>query len=78
MQVYIFRGPDRIFGFTEDASGSNLPSRFAPWTSFKTIELERGGAPTPGVNGEDCLDDIGRHGFHVTDAHVRITETLVS
>jgi hypothetical protein len=77
MQVHIYRGPDRIFGFTEDASGSNLPSRFAPWTSFKTIELERAGEPVPGVNAQECLDDIERYGFHVTDAHVRITDTLV-
>jgi hypothetical protein len=78
MQVHIFRGPGRIFGFTEDRGGSNLPSRFAPWTSFKTIELRRDGDPTPGVNVPECLDDIERHGFHVTDAHVRITDTLVS
>jgi hypothetical protein len=77
MQVHVFRGPGRVFGCTEDASGSNLPSRFAPWTSFKVIELRRDGPPTPGVNTEECLDDIERHGFHVTDAHVRITETLV-
>jgi hypothetical protein len=76
MQVHAFRGPGRIFGFTEDASGSNLPSQFSPWTSFKTIELRRG-EPMPGVNADECLDDIERHGFHVTDAHVRITETLV-
>jgi len=77
MQVHIFRGPGRVFGFTRDAAGSNLPPRFAPWTSFKTIELRRDGDPTPGVNASECLDDIERHGFHVTDAHVRITETLI-
>jgi hypothetical protein len=77
MQVHIFRGPGRVFGFTEDAAGSNLPFRFAPWASFKTIELRRDGDPTPGVNAHECLDDIERHGFHVTDAHVRITDTLV-
>jgi len=76
MQVHIFRGPGRIFGVTEDTTASSLPSRFAPWTSFKTIELERGLA-TPGLNNEECLNDIEQHGFHVTDAHVRITQTLV-
>jgi hypothetical protein len=54
-----------------------LPSRFAPWTSFKTIELRRDGDPVPGVNVHECLDDIERYGFHVTDAHVRITEALI-
>ncbi len=76
MQVYVFREPGRVFGVTQDASGSNLPSQFAPWNSFKEIELRRG-CPTPGLNTDECLDDIERYGFHVTDAHVRITETLI-
>lgn len=41
MQVYSFRGPGRIFGFTADATGANLPSRYAPWNPFKTIEMKR-------------------------------------
>jgi len=77
MQVYVFRSPGRVFACTEDATGTNLPPRFAPWTPFKTIELSRDGEPVPGVNTQDCLDDIEHHGFHVTDAHVRITDTLV-
>ena len=28
MLVHIFRGPGRVFGFTEDATGANLPSQF--------------------------------------------------
>jgi hypothetical protein len=35
MQAHIFRGPGRVFGVTEDATGANLPSRFGPWTAFK-------------------------------------------
>jgi hypothetical protein len=35
------------------------------------------GEPTPGVEASACLDDIDRYGFHVTDAHIRITESLV-
>jgi hypothetical protein len=77
MLVHIFRGPGRVFGCTEDATGANLPSRFAPWSSFKSIELNRDGAPTPGLNAVECLDDIEKHGFHITDAHVRITETVI-
>jgi hypothetical protein len=74
MQVYIFRSLGRVFGFTQIATGDNLPSRFSPWTAFKTIELNRG-VDTPGVNTAECLDDIERYGFHITDAHVRITES---
>ena len=77
MTVYAFRGPGRVFGFTGDATGANLPSKFAPWSAFKTLELNREGAPTPGVNSEACLNDIEKHGFHITDAHARITDTVV-
>jgi len=73
MQVHAFRGPERVFGFTTDPSGSNLPSRYGPWTPFKTLEL-REGERVPGVDVTECLRDIGAHGMHITDAHVRITE----
>jgi hypothetical protein len=74
MQVHIFRGPGRVFGFTADEAGENLPSRYAPWTPFKSLEMIRGEAQ-PGVNVDECLDDIDAVGFHLTDAHVRITQT---
>jgi hypothetical protein len=77
MLLHIFRGPGRVFGITEDAAGANLPARFAPWSAFKSIELSREGEPTPGVNAGECLDDIEKHGFHITDAHVRITESVI-
>jgi len=76
MQIHIFRGPDRVFGFTTQPSGENLPQKFAPWTAFKTIELRRN-EHTPGVDANQCLDDIEAHGLHVTDAHVRITEEAI-
>lgn len=77
MQVHIFRGTGRVFGFTEDATGANLPSQYGPWNSFKSINLSRDGEPTPGVDTRGCLDDIEKHGFHITDAHVRITESAI-
>jgi hypothetical protein len=76
MLVHIFRGPGRVFGFTEDATGANLPSQFSPWTAFKSIDLSRDGEPRPGVDTNECLEDIEKHGFHITDAHVRITESV--
>ncbi|PFH07798.1 hypothetical protein BCF11_0137 [Collimonas sp. PA-H2] len=76
MFVYIFRGPGRVFGFTAAETGANLPARFAPWVSFKQLELSRD-QPTPGVDSGECLDDIEKHGFHITDAHVRITDKVV-
>jgi hypothetical protein len=73
VQVYSFRGASQIFGFTSDSAGANLPPRFGPWAPFKTLEMVRG-TPVPGVNVDECLDDIEVHGFHITDAHVRITQ----
>jgi len=77
MEVHIFRGPGRVFGFTPDATGNNLPSRLGPWNTFRTILLSRDGAPTPGVETKDCLDDLEMYGFHITDAHVRITDRVI-
>ena len=73
MQAHIFRGPGRIFGVTAEPSGANLPSKFGPWTAFKTIDLQKGRS-MPGIDVEECLSDLETYGFHVTDAHVRITE----
>jgi hypothetical protein len=36
------------------------------------------GQPQPGLRVDECLDDIARHGIHVTDAHVRITEQAIA
>jgi len=76
MQIHIFRGPGRIFGFTTKQAGDNLPQKYAPWTAFKTIELLRD-IQTPGVDANECLDDLDAHGVHVTDAHIRITEEAI-
>lgn len=74
MVVNIFRGPGRVFGFTTLANGDNLPSQLAPWTAFKKIELKTDGQPVAGVNAAECMDDIEKYGFHLTDAHQRITD----
>jgi hypothetical protein len=77
MEVHLFRGTGRIFGFTEDRSGANLPSQYGPWSPFKVLDMNRHGDPIPGVNTEACLTDIERYGLHVTDAHARITESVL-
>jgi hypothetical protein len=76
MQVDIHRGTGRVFAMIEGGSANKLPQKFGPWSHFKTIELVRGQAQ-PGVDVDECLDDIARHGIHVTDAHMRITEQVV-
>lgn len=77
MLIHIFRGPGRVFSFTEDGTGANLPSQFCPWSAFKAIDLSLDGEPRPGVETKECLEDIEKHGFHITDAHVRITERVI-
>ncbi len=76
MQVHIFRGQGRVFGFTERDAGENLPPQFGPWVPFKTLDLARG-TTQPGVNVDECLDDIEVYGLHLTDAHVRITQSAI-
>ena len=77
MQVHIFRGPGRIFGVTADPDGANLPARYAPWAAFKSLAMHKD-EPQPGIDVNECLDDIAKHGVHVTDAHVRITEQALA
>jgi hypothetical protein len=70
-RVHVLRGQDRVFGFTLDEQATNLPRQYGPWTTFKTIELHHD-EPYPGVDVSGCLDDISKHGFHLTAAHKRI------
>ena len=72
MQVNIFRGTGRVFGFTADADGKNLPAQYGPWTAFKSLKMYPD-EPQGGVDVNACLADIEAYGLHLTDAHVRIT-----
>jgi len=76
MLVHTFKGQGRVFGFTLEEAGTNLPQRCGPWTLFKSIEMQRD-EPHAGVNVNACLDDIDAHGFHLTDAHQRITHLAI-
>jgi hypothetical protein len=77
MQVHTFRGQGRVFGFTTRAGGENLPASYGPWTTFKSLDMHRD-EPHAGVDVNTCLEDIEAYGFHLTDAHVRITPTAAS
>jgi hypothetical protein len=76
MRVHIFRGIGRVFGFTEDSTAANLPDQYGPWSAFKILEMTRD-EPQQGVSVDECIDDVEKYGFHLTDAHVRITERVV-
>jgi hypothetical protein len=59
----------------EHQAGANLPWQFSPWTHFKSIDLSLDGEP--GVDANEWLEDIEKHGFHITEAHVCITERAI-
>ena len=65
-----------MFAFTLVEEGINLPRQYGPWTTFKTIELHHD-EPYQGVDVSACLDDISKHGFHLTAAHKRITHLVL-
>src|ERR1700733_389092 len=75
-RVHVLRGQDRVFSFTLDEQGTNLPRQYEPWSAFNTIELHHD-EPYRGVDVSVCLDDISKHGFHLTAAHKRITHLAV-
>ena len=77
MMIHIFRGPDRVFGFTPEIDGNRLPTQYGPWTAFKSLEMNKGEAQ-PGVDVDECLADVLAHGFHLTGAHIRITEQALA
>lgn len=75
MPVYIFVDPVGVRRYGR-RHGVNLPARVAPWASCKSVELNRD-KRNPGVGPGECLDDIEKHGCHITDAHVRIADQVV-
>lgn len=75
MQVHIFKGKGRIYGFTEDATGANLPSQHGPWSQHKTLDMNRGETPRIAVNTDEALDDIEKQGFHVIRTEIVVTES---
>ena len=77
MNVHAFRGQGRIFGFTAESTGGNLPAEYGPWVLFKTLDMSRGEEPRAAVRTDECLDDLENYGFHLTEAHVRITERVI-
>jgi len=73
MEVFVFTGVGAS-GFTQDKTGANLPAQYGPWTFRNSVVMNAGEGQRIGVNTEQCLADIQRHGFHVTDARI-VVET---
>jgi hypothetical protein len=72
MEVFIFKGVG-VHGFTSDQTGKNLPAEFGPWNFIRSEAMNAGEGPRIGVNTDDCLVDIERKGFHISDAQIVIS-----
>ena len=74
MQVYVFQNTRGWWGFTLEASGSNLPVDRGPWTPHHTVLLILKDYPEPrrGVKEAEILDGIDKQGYYLT------TDTEVS
>jgi len=42
MQVHIFRGTGRVFGFIPIADSETLPAHYGPWAVFRTLDMAKG------------------------------------
>jgi hypothetical protein len=60
--------PTAISPATAKLELMRLLRQYGPWTTFEAIELPHDESHQ-GVDVSVCLDDIGKHGFHLTDAH---------
>ena len=52
-RVHVLRGQDRVFGFTLDEQGANLPRQYGPWTCLDDKLFARSCIGTPGPNKRD-------------------------
>ena len=71
MQVYVFRGQDGWYGFTDKPSGHNLPADRGPWIPDETSQRamfkeERFQADrTGGLKESEVLRGIENQGFYL-------------
>lgn len=74
-----FMTESRLSGLpnTGDTEGTILPVDHGLWLAVKSVDLV-GGQMHPCVDADQCVDEIEQYGFHVTDAHVHITEQALS
>lgn len=66
MQVHVFKGLGKWYGFTADRTGMNLPAAQGPWAFVRTEDMDRGENPRVAVSTEDVLTGIAALGYFVT------------
>ncbi len=74
MLVYVFKSFDGVYGFTKSETGENLPSNCAPWTSFKSIQLNEHDAPRFGLKAPEAMKIIDRDGYYLSKISIKFEE----
>jgi len=79
MRVHVFSSEQssKLFGFTPDQKGQNLPGAQGPWRYFKSVDLSSGGADLIGESKANIQSGIEINGFHIAGAEIRVGEELV-
>ena len=77
MKVYVFNSAKnlKVYGFTPDATGANLPAEQGPWKAFKSLDMNSGETPRSGVNSDAVLIGIHDRGYYLTAAEIKFEET---
>jgi len=77
MLVYSFHsGADReVYGFTQDATGANLPAQYAPWHPHGSHNINPGDGPRIGVDSGAILAGIQANGYYLV--RVKITVSVL-
>lgn len=76
MMVFVFKSTQnpKVYGFTVDATGANLPGEQGPWVPFKSIEMKAGEKGRIGVDTDAVLMGIADNGYYLTAAAVKFEE----
>jgi hypothetical protein len=76
MMVYVFNSAKnaKVYGFTSDATGANLPAQEGPWNPFKSLEMNAGEKGRIGVDTDAVLMGIADRGHYLTAAEIKFEE----
>lgn len=77
MYVYVFEGPEGVLGFATHSDGLTLPATHRPWVLINRLIMSDDDDDRPIVRTRECMDDIQRYGFHLTQGNRRVTEILI-
>jgi|tagenome__1003787_1003787.scaffolds.fasta_scaffold20104194_2 hypothetical protein len=76
MLVYVFNSTQnpKLYGFTADATGANLPSENGPWILFKSLKMNAGEKGRIGVDTDAVLMGISDRGYYLSAAELKFED----